>query len=148
MSNNEDELTALKARIAELEARTKPPPPAPPAPKGFSRWDPTAGMSMPASALREMANAIPDSMVRDIAMRDGRAPSGPSAQGAIPSSQSLSNVRVGGGGTSGWAREIPLSNPPGVAILDRIMDHQDAVDRHERMVQEARRQALLKAASE
>jgi hypothetical protein len=101
---------------------------------------------MPASALREMAQAIPDSMIRDIAMRDGRAPSGPSAQGVIPSSQPLSNVRTGGSGTSGWAREVPLSNPRGVNILDRIMDAQDAKDRHELMVQEARRHALLKAA--
>jgi hypothetical protein len=142
-----DELAALKARVAELEARTKPPPPAPPAPKGFQRYDYTAGMSMPASALRAMVQATPDAMVRDIAMRDGRAPTGPSAQGVIPASQPLSNVRVGGSGT-GWAREIPLSNPPGVAILDRIMDAQDAKDRHELMVQEARRQALLKVASE
>jgi len=144
---NEEELAQLKARITELEARAKPPPPAPPAPKGYQRWDPTEGMSMPASALQEMAQAIPDSMVRDIAMRDGRAPAGPSSQGVIPSSQGLSNVRTGGGGSSGWAREIPLSPPPGVNILDRIMDHEDAKDRHERMVEEARRRALLNTAS-
>jgi hypothetical protein len=142
-----DELSELKARVAELEAKAKPPAPAPSTPQSFQRYDPTENFRMPASALREMVNAVPDQMMRDIAMRDGRAPTGPSAAGVIPSSQPLSNVRTGGSGTSGWAREIPLSPPPGVNILDRIMDHEDAKDRHERMVEEARRQALLEAAS-
>jgi hypothetical protein len=142
--NNTDELAALKARVAELERAAKPPPS--PDPRNFPRYDPTEGMTMPASALREMVNCVPDSFVRDIAQRDARAPTGPSAQGAIPSSQPLSNIRTGGGGT-GWAREIPLGPQPGINHIDRLLDHADAQDRHERMVQEAQRQAMLKAAS-
>jgi hypothetical protein len=141
-----DELTELKAaqaqmaaRIAELERAAKPPPA--PDPKNFQRYDPTANFGMPAETVREMARAVPDSMIQDIALRDSRAPTGPSAQGVVPSSQPLSNVRTGGSGT-GWAREVPLSNPPGVRILDEIMDAQDAQDRHERMMAEARRQAM------
>ncbi len=30
---------------------------------------------------------------------------------------------------SGWAPERPLDPPPGVAIMDQMMDAQDAVDR-------------------
>src|SRR5262249_34843534 len=45
--------------------------------------------------------------VRDIALRDNRAPTGPSSAGIIPSSQQISNVRgprAPGGGT-GWQPE-------------------------------------------
>ena len=62
-------------------------------------------------ARQEMARAVPDRMVREIALRDARAPTGPSSQGAIPSSQQVSNVRgtnVAGSGT-GWAHSVPLT---------------------------------------
>jgi hypothetical protein len=133
----------MAARIAELEARAKPPPPPPPLPT--QRFDPTERMTMPASTLREMANCVPDSMVKGIALRDSRAPTGPSAQGIIPSSQMVSSTRVGNN-TGGWAREIPLTNPPGVAHADRLMDAQDARDRHDLMVQEAQRLARQRLA--
>jgi hypothetical protein len=139
-----DELAQLKARVAELERATKPP--APPDMKAYRRYDPTEGMSMPASALREMVNAVGDAMISDIAMRDGRAPTGPSAQGVIPSSQPLSNIRTGSAGRSGWAHEVPLGPPPGVNILDRIMDHEDAKDRAELVERHARMQAMQKLA--
>jgi hypothetical protein len=103
-------------------------------------------MSMPASALREMAQAIPDSMVRDIAMRDGRAPSGPSAQGVIPSSQPLSNVRVGGNNTGGWAREVPLGPSMHQRYVDAQLDAQDAKDRAALIEQHARMQVMQKLA--
>jgi hypothetical protein len=129
-----DELTELKAAQAqmaarmaqleaELEARAKPSPPFDPGP--VQRFDPTERMSMPASTLRDMARAVPDRMMREIALRDGRAPTGPSSQGIIPSSQSVSGVRVGGGNT------VPLRPPPGVAQADRLMDAADAADRVE-----------------
>jgi hypothetical protein len=41
-----------------------------------------------------------------------------------------------------------LQNPPGTNYADRLMDAQDAKDRHERVVEEAQRQALHKAATE
>jgi hypothetical protein len=133
----------MAARIAELERAAKPPPA--PDPKNFQRYDPTANFGMPAETVREMARAVPDSMMRDIAMRDGRAPTGPSAQGVVPSSQPLSNVRVGGGGTSGWRAPTPLGPPPGVAILDQIMDHEDAKDRAE-LIERHARMAAMRAA--
>jgi hypothetical protein len=77
---DKDELSKLKAaqaqmaaRIAELE-REKPPPVSMEIPKDFRRYDPTEGMTMPASALRAMAQATPTNMLREIAMRDARAP--------------------------------------------------------------------------
>jgi len=93
----------------------------------------------------DMARAVPTDMIRDIALRDKRAPAGPSSAGIIPSSQQMSNVR-GTGGPVGWQHEIPLGPPPGVNYADRLMDVQDQRDRLELLEREARRQALLKAA--
>ena len=116
-----DELAELKARVAELERANKPPEPAKPfVPEPYQRYDPTAGMSMPPSALREMVNAVPDSMVRGI-VRDNQAPKTPSIAG-VPSSQQLTGIRPGGGpvNTTGWRETAPLSNPPGTNWVDAI----------------------------
>ena len=136
----ENELDALKARVAELEAKANPKPFTP---EPYQRFDPTANISMPRSTMLDMANAVPDDVVRGI-VRDNRAPTGPSSQGVVPTSQQISNVRgpkaVGGG--TGWMRETPLTNPPGVAQADRLMDAQDRADRHELIQREdARRRA-------
>jgi len=102
-----EELAELKARVAELEAKAKPPEPAKPfVPEPYQRYDPTAGMSMPPSALRAMVAAVPD--MREVALRDARAPTGPSSQGAIPSAQQVSNVRGVPGLGTGWQHEIPF----------------------------------------
>ena len=97
-----DELAKLKREVEELKTKLSAPKSEPFVPEPYQRFDPTAGMSMPPSALAAMVADVPDHMVRDIAMRDGCAPTGPSAQGAIPSSQTITGVRPGGG--SGWAR--------------------------------------------
>ena len=64
--------------------------------------------------LREMERACPTSMIRAVAMRDNRAPLGPSSQGIIPTSQQLSNVRAGAGlvgsNTTGWRTPTPIKN--------------------------------------
>jgi|SRR6516164_3999884 hypothetical protein len=97
--------------------------------------------------LREMERACPTSVLREIALKDNRAPTGPSSAGVIPTSQPLSNIRgrsVAGGGT-GWMRELTLRNPPGTAQADRLMDAQDHADRHELILREdARRRAERK----
>jgi hypothetical protein len=67
---------------------------------------------------------------------------GPCSQG--PASATVSNVRAPVG--TGWREASPLSNPPGINYADRLMDAQDAKDRHERIVEEAQRQALIKEA--
>ena len=88
------ELAEQKAKVEALERANKPKEPFKPQPYEPIDW--TARMSMPPSALRAMVEAVPDRVIRDIAMRDARAPQGPSSQGAIPSSQQVSNVHPGG----------------------------------------------------
>jgi hypothetical protein len=112
----DDELAALKARIEELERTSKPP-----APFTDPDWQPPINpidrLSMPRSTMREMASAIPDAMVREIAMKDHRAPTGPSGQGVVPSSQQMTNVRGAGRGL-GWSEPTPLGPPPGIDLVD------------------------------
>jgi hypothetical protein len=78
----------------------------------------------------DMAHTVPTDMIRDI-VHDNRAPTGPSAQGIIPSSQQMSNVRAGGNGT-GWQNPIALSNPPGTNWVDAIAIADDQRQRAER----------------
>jgi len=110
VTKQSDELAELKARVAELERAAKPePPPKPFVPEPYQRYDPTAGMSMPRSALMEMARAVPDHVMKNIALRDARAPTG--RPSAIPQSQQPTNTsarNVPGSGT-GWAHAVPLS---------------------------------------
>jgi hypothetical protein len=91
----------------------------------------------PPSVVRDFA-VLDDRMVKEIALRDARAPTSPSS--AIPGSRQSSNVSPGGGGT-GWAREIPLGPSPHQRYVDAQLDAQDAKDRAER---EAQFRALAK----
>jgi hypothetical protein len=142
--SNDDELAALKARVAELEAKAKPPEPFTPEP--FQRFDPTAGMSMPRSTMLEMARVVSDADMRDIA-RHGTIP-GPSAAGASGQTTKISSSPGLPGTTNGWRREIPLGPPPGVAACDAIMDAADARDRAELVEREARRLAMQRLAEQ
>jgi hypothetical protein len=127
---NKDELEALKQRVAELEAKAKPPEPFKSEP--YQRYDPTANMTMPPSVLREMAAAVPHNFMQDV-VRDNRAPTTP---GTIPTSQQQpSNVHAPlPSPTPGWVTAPPLSNPPGTgpgSSADRIVDEFDRRDRAE-----------------
>jgi hypothetical protein len=66
------------------------------------------------------------------------------AGASSPSSSAGPGGGVAGSGT-GWAHEIPLGPPPGVAVCDRLMDARDAGDKAERIAQEAQVQAVRKA---
>jgi len=114
------ELEELKKRVAELEKAAKPPEPFVPGPR--FQFDPTDGMSMPASALKAMIDAVPNSLMSDL-RADSRKPN-PVTQGATPQSQPIQRG-------SGWVDERPLEPPPGVELCDRLMDAQDAQDRTE-----------------
>jgi hypothetical protein len=137
-----DELAALRKRIEELEAKAKPPEPKPFTPEPYQRYDPTAGMSMPRSTMMEMARAVPDHVLRDIAMRDNRAPTG--RPGMIPDNQQPTSPRPSVGDGTGWQAPTPISSPPGVALCDKLMDHADAVDRAALIEREARFKAMEK----
>jgi hypothetical protein len=115
-----DELAALRARVEELERERKAQPPKPFKEEPWQRYDPTANMSMPASALAAMVAAVPTDMVRGI-VRDNQGPQGPSAQGGVPSSQQLTGVHPGGGSnTTGWREARPLGPPPGINYVDAL----------------------------
>jgi hypothetical protein len=141
MTKQSDELAALRKRIEELEAKAKPPEPfvSPP----HERYDPTAGMCMPPSALRAMVAAEPRGFMADV-VRDNRgAPTGPT--GIIPRSQQPTGggPAASGSGT-GWGHSTPLGPPPGLRYVDAQLDVQDAKDRAELVEREAKLQAAQK----
>jgi hypothetical protein len=65
-----------------------------------------------------MRMAVPDNLMRDIVADNRRASaSGPSTPTPLRG--------------NGWVDAPKISQPPGVALLDKIMDAQDAIDRAE-----------------
>jgi hypothetical protein len=121
---SDEEIAALRKRIEQLEAKAKPPEPSRSSEADTAKWIDDMHqmrerrMSM-ASAfhpddLRAMEAAAPTHIVKEIALRDARAPTGPS--GMVASSQQVSNVREGGG--TGWSEPIPLGPPPGIYRVD------------------------------
>jgi hypothetical protein len=139
-----EELAKLKREVEELKAKLSPPKPEPFKPEPYQRYDPTAGMSMPPSALAAMVAAVPSNFMRDV-VRDNRGPSGPT--GGIPRSQPTGGgpANAPGSGT-GWGAATPLGPPPGLRYVDQQIDAQDAKDRQELVEKKAREQALLKFA--
>jgi hypothetical protein len=139
---DKDEINALKARVAELERAAKPPQPFRPEP--HQRFDPTANMSMPRSALQAMVDAVPDSVLADIVSRGGvPPPSGAGASGQVTAVRGPSGVYPN---TSGWREAVPLGPPPGVAACDRLMDEADRRDRVELVERIAQAQRVEDAA--
>src|SRR6516162_5504794 len=65
---------------------------------------------------REMT-VLDDRLVKEIALRDARAPTGRS--GMIPS-QPQSSPRPSAGSGTGWVAPTPLLNPPGTNWVDAI----------------------------
>src|SRR5262249_24573141 len=126
------ELAAVRQRVEELERAAKPPEPFKPGPPPNPNWL-LDRASMPSSAMREMTNAIPDKMVREI-VNGGLSPQtlAPLAGGNVRPTVAQQN-------TSGWRSPAPLSNPPGVAQADKLMDVQDQRDRAELIASEAKR---------
>src|SRR6516164_9164059 len=105
MTKKNDELAALKARVAELEKAKPEPEPEVSREERERRareWasemhtmrEGRMAQATPPSVVRDFA-VLDDRMVKEIALRDARAPTGPSSQGVIPSSQTVSNVHTG-----------------------------------------------------
>ena len=132
-----EKIEALERRIAELEAKAKPPKPFVPDPNR-QPYDPTANASMPPSALRMMVDAVPGAMVRQI-VGGNRAPKdlAPLAGGGVRPTVASEN-------RTGWRNPAPLTNPPGVALADKLMDVAHARDRAGLIEREARRLAKPK----
>jgi hypothetical protein len=136
---DKEELAALKKKVEELEAKVSPPK-STFVPKTDAEWidemhrmrEGRMSMATPPSVARYFADQD-DRMVKEIALRDARAPTGPSSQGVIPSSQSMSNVRTGGSSsTPGWVDPTPLRNPDGTNWVDAIAIADDVRQRKER----------------
>jgi hypothetical protein len=73
----------------------------------------------------EMAQAVDDATIRSLVNDFRRGVPGPSSLAGGPTIQSR---RQG----SGWSEPVPLTNPPGVALADKLMDQQDRIDRVKR----------------
>ena len=118
--SDESELTELRKQVAKLKDQLNPPPRQP---STHPRFDPTEGMSMPKSAMQAMIDAVPDALMRDL-RGDARRPNP-----VNPPTPSQPTTQVQRG--SGWVDERKLEPPPGIAIMDRMMDEQDRLDRTE-----------------
>jgi hypothetical protein len=124
------EIAALKRELAEVKAAIAPKP----AYSGPStaEWENEMhqlrernASRVPGWLQRECAGGVTDADARDIAAAR-HAPQTPSIAG-IPSSQPLTGVRPGGG--SGWTREVPLSPPPGIHMVDALCIADDVKQR-------------------
>jgi hypothetical protein len=125
------ELAALKARVVELEAKGRPIPSTPPGPIR----DLTANMSMPKEALQTMVDAVPSAVVREIVkgdrVRADLRPLGGRVTPPLPRSRNLNPA--------------PL-DVPGIALADKLMDHQDRLDRDELAQRLAKQEIARRAA--
>jgi hypothetical protein len=111
------ELDDLKKRVAELEKAAKPPEPF--VPKPMPRRDLTEGASMDRASMLRMAAVDTSGLHEDLRafQQQQRSQSSP-----------VEPQRQRG---SGWREPAPLQSPPGIALADRLMDHQDKIDREE-----------------
>jgi hypothetical protein len=117
------ELEQLKARVAELEKAGKPPEPIKSAP--YQPPDYTRGATMDAETMREWSRAISPELARDL--RDDALNRPNPVTGATPAQLTRSGVQIQRG--DGWAKERKIEPPPGVPIMDRLMDMQDKIDK-------------------
>src|SRR5262245_25797071 len=123
--SDDNELSKLKKEIAELKDRIDPPPKPQ---SNYAPYDYTQGMSMPASALQEMLKAVPDRLVSEL-RGDASKPNPMTVSGGVTKPTATEPPKVIG--KKGWIDERPLEPPPGIELMDRMMDAQDAQDRAE-----------------
>jgi hypothetical protein len=117
------EVAALKAEVEALKSalsgkEDKPPPKKEFVPQPYQQYDPTAGMSMPRSAIEAMIAAEPRGFMAGV-VRDNRAPT---TAAMIPTSHqsTAGDVRAPQpSSTPGWVEPTPLGPPPGIDLIDR-----------------------------
>ena len=91
--------------------------------------------------LAAMRGAVSDQLMRDIVNDQWRGVSAPASMATTPGAR----PEPPRGGT-GWIDPAPLGPPPRVAIMDRMMDAQDARDRAELIVNAAMARRVADAA--
>jgi hypothetical protein len=154
---NDEKIAKLEAEVEALKQAAKPPEPIDWERAVAEHRDRVHQMNERRAAnwwipdkddLAKMAAAVTPADCADLA-----------SHGTIPTrsvagiSGTLSSVHPNAGlagshkGT-GWVEPRPLGPPPGVAAADRLMDAADARDRHELVMQEARRLAMQKVAEQ
>jgi len=81
----------------------------------------------------EMSRAVGTDLIRDI-VADGRRHSPVQPRGMLPDPQTSVSASRPPIGTNGWIEPATIKDwrPPGLAVMDRMMDAQDAIDRAER----------------
>ena len=142
----EAEIEKHKGELAALKAAAKPPPM--PTKAECDAWADqmhqarearaNAHQFLSPSQIREMDAACDPATARDLWQHGTvQGPSGHGVSGQVTGVRAHGGANVAGSGT-GWAREIELRPPPGVAQADRLMDAQDARDRAALIEQERR----------
>jgi hypothetical protein len=132
-----EEIAALRKELDELKAKVSPPK------STFkemsdAEWrdhvhqmrERQANSWMPPDAIREMVAAEPKGFMRDVALRDARAPNNPGTM--IPDSQQGSPRPAEGANTTGWRDATPLGPQPGIAWVDAIAIADDVRQRKEK----------------
>jgi hypothetical protein len=134
----ENRIAKLEQELAALKSdKAKTPAPKVEKPFVMPRYDPTANFGMPASAVRAMVEAVPDSLMRSI-VGDHRTVSQPGGFGEPPL-QSESKLTIKG---RGWQEAVPIGPDPNIKQIDRIAAH---FDRMEKIEQAAKIAQAMKA---
>src|SRR5689334_2083973 len=107
MPTVEERIAELERKLAELKAPSTPPPNL-----DFKRINPLDRLAMPSDAIRAMADAVPDQLLREIVNDNRSRPSSTSL--GEPEDRPPLSVAV----------ERELRPPSGVDICDRLVDQQ------------------------
>jgi hypothetical protein len=121
---DKDDIAALKKKVEELEAKVSPPK-STFVPMSDAEWtdkmraisERRMNFATPPSVVRDMA-VLDDKLVKEIALRDARAPTGRS--GMIPDSRQATGPAGGAANTTGWRDATPLGPQPGIKWVDAI----------------------------
>jgi hypothetical protein len=153
MSKTDDELAKLRAEVAELKRTVRSSNHG--SEEEIAKYrdelhqareqQMSRASNFSAEDLKAMNDACPPSAMRDIITR-GAAPRPPSADG-VSGQLTRAHPSPGlPGSNRGWVDARPIGPPPGIQHVDRLVDAQDARDRHDLLVAEARRAAERKIA--
>jgi hypothetical protein len=126
--SDKDELAALQARVAELEAKAKPPEPidwekaiAEHNDRMHQMREGRMNAAMPPSALQDLINGEPRGFMAGVLRDNRRGPTSPT--GMIPNSGRSAGDGVGGAANkSGWRDATPIGPPPGIELIDRAVN--------------------------